>query len=123
MHKLEKTIRECKSLKEKQECKCKEFCKIKTPLQYQYEGVDITIMSITKDDKGLLTINPIASKDGVEIKLNTPYKFQNPPVKIKDGTKRKEMMEGKEVELDNFKVDLEGALKEFVGQVVLTQIK
>ena len=119
---LEKKIKSAKSLEEKQKFKVTEFKKLKLPISYTYEGIDIEIVGIREGRKGVLEIYPKASIGGVSKQLGTPYQFMNPPIKVKDGTKRKEKdPEGKEIEVDNHKVDLLGAIKEFVGQVVVTQ--
>lgn len=79
---------------------------------------------IDKADEGTICVIARAEKNNKRLKVNNPLCFQNPPVKVPDGTKRIEIDElGMEREVDNFKEDAEEALKEIVLQTIEVQNK
>ncbi len=85
--------------------------------KFLYKGYKIEIISKEEVD-GLLKVVVRAESNGKALKLNNPYMFKNPPIKVPDGTKRTETIEGVDVELDNFKIDPEAALKEIILQTI-----
>lgn len=56
---------------------------------------------------------------GVEINVSNPFQFLNPPILVKDGTKSIiTNIDGTKQEIDNFKEDLDEAIKQMVGEAV-----
>lgn len=86
--------------------------------KFNYKGYKIEIVSKEEVD-GLLKVVVTAEEGGKALKLNNPYFFKNPPIKVPDGTKRTESIEGTDVELDNFKIDPEAALREIIYQTIV----
>lgn len=129
--------------------KIDQYIKLKTPIVYTYNGIDIIIEGLSQKGK-LLKVDLIASRDGKELKLRSPYWFKNPPIYIRDTTYteiQKTLPKGIEFEptgtskdisdqikglsvdternyiikIYNSKEDLLEALKEMVGQTVYEQ--
>lgn len=104
--------------------KNKEFFKIKLPMEYSYEGIDLKIIacqeSIVLGEIALIVDVSVPSLD-----YSHSFNFINPPVKVHNGTYRKEIIPGtsKLIDMKNFKVDILEALKEIVGQAIVLEIK
>jgi len=97
--------------------KIKEFKKILFPIDYNYAGIGISIKAVKE-----ILINGIPTLQ-VDVqalgrKLRSPYYYINPPVKIGNGTFRKENDGEIELDIENTEVNLLEALKQFVGQTV-----
>ncbi len=96
------------------------FTKIRTPVKYAYEGIDIKITSLSMENS-LLKVMVSAQKNGKEIKLDLPFYYQNPPILVSIGTKRTAVEYGEEVELNNYREDIPEALRRIVGETVKLQ--
>lgn len=115
------------SLSEKHEIKTGAFLKLITPIKYTYNKIDITIERLYSKGS-LLVVECSAKKDNIDITLNGPFLYRNPPILIPDGTYSTTTIIGEdgkenEIQIANFKEDIEGSLKEFVGQTVESQLK
>lgn len=122
-HILETNIKACKTAKEKQELKNREFKKIKTPFMYAVDGLDIEILSIKDGEKETLEVQLNVFKNGEIINVNAPFLFKNPPVKVPNGTFRKELVDGEEKDIENTGLNILEALKRFVLDTIKTQLK
>jgi len=121
-HILETKIKACKNAKEKYKLKNKEFEKIECPFSYSVDGLDIEVLSVKGNDKDILEIQLNVEKDGVILDVNAPFLFQNPPVKIPNGTFRKEIVYEEKQDVENTEVNITEALKQFVLDTIKTQI-
>lgn len=122
-HALEAKIKNAKNHKEKWRMKNAEFEKLEFPLSYSVDGLDIEILSARGDTKDLLEIQLNVFRDGEILNVNAPFLFQNPPVKVPNGKKKKEKVGEEDVEIDETEVNIKEALKQFVLDTVKTQIK
>ena len=88
------------------------------PDTYTYKDLEISIQSHKYLEDGRLKVIAEATKEGVSIPVDNPLYFINPPTSVPDGTFRKEMVHGEELDIDNFKEDAQEALKQIVGQTI-----
>ena len=77
---------------------------------------------MTYTTSGAVEVIISAKRDGKELRVNNPYLFYNPPIKVADGTKRTEILEdGTEILVDNFEVNPKKALEEIIIQTLKSQ--
>lgn len=104
-----------KPQKEKEDLKVKEFCKVKLPKTFMYNGFEITPYTDPKQVGDLLQISVSVKKDGEYIFVDNPLLYKNPPALVHDGTFYLDE-EGKEQ--PNFKEDFQELLQTIIGQTV-----
>ena len=114
---------EGKPAAERAQIKVEVFARLPVPIRYEREiegqRAEIEILSLADRGNGLLTVECRATLDGEEIKLGTPFHYQNPPIRVPDGTTTT-VTDAKGItrEAPNFGEDLPAALTEIVGQTV-----
>lgn len=93
------------------------LAKIGAVEKFERYGFDIEILS-TVFVKDRLSVVLRAWKDGKEIEVNNPFEYINPPINVPDGTKSEMAFAGKIFLVDNFKEDVDEALKIIVAQTL-----
>ena len=88
--------------------------------EFSLRGIDVRIINLTRVGERL-KVDLTAEKDGKKLKLDTPYWYVNPPVKVPTGKFHKELIDDEEVDVANFEVNLEEALKEIIVQTIELQ--
>lgn len=97
--------------------KAKILAEVDLSREYQREGIQIKITS-KEVDGDMLKVLCTAKKDGVEIPLDLPFFFHNPPCCVPNGTYRKEVLDGEEVTIPNHEENPMEALKQIVFESV-----
>lgn len=111
-----------KPANERNDIKIKELIKSQVK-NFSKKGFDIEILELGQETNRLKVIVK-AKKDGVELFVDNPLYFLNPPIMVPDGTKRTEIDEhGNLIELDNFKEDLDEALQEMIAECLRVTAK
>lgn len=84
--------------------------------------LDIEIIDLTQIDKGVVAYVKAWNKNGPVVfesgKTVEKVTIINPPIKIPDGTRKTEVIDGVEYVTDNFKEDLKGALIESLAHTI-----
>jgi len=87
-------------------------------------GVEVEIKSIEKIEGGI-QLYARAWKGTKQLGFGADgtvewerFRIFNPPIMVPDGTKKKEIIDGKEVWVSNFKEDLLGALRETLADII-----
>lgn len=80
-------------------------------------NISVNISEITEEN-GLLKVVVSATKSGKALKINNPLYYKNPPISTPDGTKSNALINGRNVQVDNYKTDAAEALKEIVTQTI-----
>lgn len=88
--------------------------------EFIVEDVEIQVFSLLRQDD-LLRVDVKASRNGQDLKVDNPLFFKNPPVKVPTGKFHKEVVDGQEKDVPNFREDPEEALKEIIWQVIKLQ--
>lgn len=111
-----------KSSAEKNDIKIKELIKSKVKT-FNRKGFDIEILELSQEDNRLKVIVK-AKKDGVELFVDNPLYFLNPPILVPDGTKRIVYDEDSNpIQVDNLKEDLDEVLQEIIAECLRVTIK
>lgn len=89
-------------------------------VEFSIDGVEIEIFVLKQED-GLLKVDARAVKDGEVLKVDNPLYFKNPPLKVPTGKFHKELIDGEEVDVMNYREAPEEALKQIIWQVIKLQ--
>jgi len=87
------------------------------PLEdFSLNGYDIEILEAPSVEDDLLRVSVKATKDGIELPINNPLLFRDPPIMVNDGTYYQVTDPEMGVMIDNPNCveDLETALKEMI---------
>ena len=106
--------------------KAKELAKQKfdrvNDIDFEKDNIKIKIETLTYTTSGAVEAIISAKRDGKELRVNNPYLFYNPPLKVPDGTKKIEILkDGTEILVDNFEVNPKKALEEIIIQTIKSQ--
>lgn len=90
-------------------------------LEFTRDDVNFQVTGFRVDEThGYFECQVRAEKDGESLPLDNPYRFINPPIKVPDGTWRKEWVTGGEViDVENEHEDIEEALRTMVYDAVV----
>ena len=111
-----------KTAKEREKIKVEALSKVKIQKFTKY-GFDIELLEVGIEGE-LLKVIARATKNGQEVFASNPLYYKNPPILVPDGTKKPFTNElGITYMIDNFKEDLEEALREIVGQTINLSVK
>ena len=101
------------SIKDRAKEKVKELVKIGKK-SFNKNGYDIEIVEIRLKDDLLKVVVEVKKNENIITGIETEYLYKNPPLKISNGTYRIE----NEIDIENFEVNIEEALKSIVAQTV-----
>jgi len=85
--------------------------------EFNKRGFDIKILKLNIKGEDL-SVTIEAYKDGEKLTIDNPYIYVNPPVKVFTGKYHKELLEGKEIDVENFEYNPEEALMEIITQTI-----
>ena len=89
-------------------------------MDFTLRGIDVRINNLSKESD-LLRVDVTAWKDGEKLKVDNPYWFKNPPVKVPNGKFHRELIEGEEFDMPNMEYNPEAALQEILVQTLELQ--
>jgi len=89
---------------------------IQKPQKFIRKGFEIEIISMSEENE-MLKIIATAWKNGKRVFVDNPLYYKNPPIQVPVG-KKKIKLEGKDVEVDEFMVNPDEALKEMVADTI-----
>ena len=122
-HILTTKIKEASSLSKKWQSKNTEFEKLSFPLRYSTDGLDINILSAKETPNNLLKVQLTVRKNKKTLNVNAPFYFQNPPVKVPNGTFKKKEINGEIRDIELYEINILEAMKAFVLDAIKTQLK
>jgi hypothetical protein len=87
--------------------------------KFKKREFDVEINNISVDENECLRVVIEAIKDKTTLVIDNPYIYCNPPVKVGTGKYHKELIDGEEIDVENFKYDPEEALQEIIIDTIL----
>ncbi len=101
------------------EIKAQEMAKVDLQ-DFSLNGVEVKILEAPQEVNGCLSVSVSAKRGGVDLKVDNPIYFQNPPIMVHNGTFYQEYdpIAGGVVDKKNFVEDPEQALKEIIVQTL-----
>ena len=85
---------------------------------FTIDGITIKVKSLSQTGE-LLKVMVEASLDGYPLAVDNPYFYKNPPIKVPTGKYHRELIDEKEKDVMNYRVDAVEALK----QILIESIK